>query len=72
MVTGYTLPQIAISNRGHESHAAEDYLSLRNVIESGDFRIDVGSQTVSLCGEVLELSSRNSRSSCTWLTIRSV
>src|ERR1700731_4702922 len=57
MVTESRLPQFKISNRGPESHAAEDDLSLRNVIESGDFRIDVGSRTVSLCGEELELSS---------------
>lgn len=51
------LPQFKISNRGDESHAAEDDLSLRDVIDSGDFKIDVGSRTVSLCGEYLELSS---------------
>lgn len=57
MVTGSRLPQFEISNRGHESHAAEDDLSLRNVIESGDFRIEFGSRAVRLCGEELELSS---------------
>lgn len=57
MVTESRLPQFKISNRGPDSHAAEDDLSLRNVIESGDFRIDVGSRTVRLCGEELELGS---------------
>jgi DNA-binding response OmpR family regulator len=57
MVTGSRLPQIKISNTGDESHADEDDLSLRNVIDSGDFKIDVGGRTLSLCGEEMELSS---------------
>jgi DNA-binding response OmpR family regulator len=57
MASESRLPQFTISNRGPESHAAEDDLSLRDVIESGDFRIDVGGQTVRLCGEEMELSS---------------
>jgi len=57
MVCESRLPQFKIPNRGPESHAPEEDLSLQNVIQSGDFRIDVGSRTVNLCGEELELSS---------------
>ena len=45
-----------ISDRGFASDATEKELSLREVIESGDFRIDLSSRTVTLRGEKLELS----------------
>jgi DNA-binding response OmpR family regulator len=45
-----------ISDRGFTSDATEKELSLRDVIESGDFRIDITSRTVTLRGGKLELN----------------
>jgi DNA-binding response OmpR family regulator len=46
-----------VSDRRFRGDAGEEDLSLRDVIESGDFRIDIGSRTVTLRGEKLELTS---------------
>jgi len=46
-----------ISDRRLTRATAEKDLSLRDVIESGDFRIDINSRTVALRGEKLELTS---------------
>ena len=44
------------SDRGFTSDATEKELSVSDVIESGDFRIDTASRTATLRGEKLELS----------------
>lgn len=45
-----------ISDRRFTRNAAEKDLSWRDVLESGDFRIDLHSRAVTLRGEVLELT----------------
>src|SRR5262249_30656695 len=45
-----------ISDRRFTGDATEQDLSLRDVIESGDFRIDIGSRSVTLREEKLELT----------------
>jgi two-component system KDP operon response regulator KdpE len=44
-------------DRTPEQDTAEESVSLRGMIESGDFKIDLDGRTVTLCGQELRLTS---------------
>jgi DNA-binding response OmpR family regulator len=44
-------------DRARERDTAEESVSLRGMIESGDFKIDLDERTVALCGQELRLTS---------------